>query len=160
MPKFHTAGTTVWHTCAKCLNDILPGQLYRREGKNKYHKQPTCSRAKSRHAYRPVPLPDESVFRPRNPTRLLKCYGGRAKVTHECFECAGDISARRQMLAEILPGDRYTAEVWLVRDHVEIRYFHDGCPIDPYDEDLEKMEEEWDDIEQHDFGEEPLPLAA
>lgn len=63
------------------------------------------------------------------------------------------------MVSAIFEGWRYSAEVWLIRGRLEVRFFHDNCPFDPYEEDMRLREEdEWE--EQEDWGDEALPLAA
>ncbi len=161
MPKVYTAGIRYFHVCAHCSDDILPGQEYRRAGKKKYHHRPDCEHAKSTHAAEPSPIPDESEvrFHDKSRTRLLRCYSGVARVDHDCYECSHSRYANQQMVSTIFAGWQYNAEVWLIHGRLEVRFFHDSCPFNPYEEDMRyEDEEEWD--KEEGWEDDALPLAA
>ena len=157
MPRFYTASKYHVHACAKCGGDILPGQEYRRARGKKYHYRPDCDIAKSTTATEPPPIPDESEvkFHNKSRTRLLRCYSGVARVVHDCYECSHSCYVNQQMVSTIFAGWQYNAEVWLIQGCLEVRFFHDSCPFDPYEEDMREKGDEEEDSED-----EVLPLAA
>lgn len=164
MKKVYTAGMRHFHTCDKCENDILPGQVYKRTWGKKYHLLPDCEHAQAVTATELPRVPDESEVRFHNPshnkTRLLRCYGGIARVDHDCYACSTSHYVNQQMVSEILAGDEYNAEVWLIRGRLEVRFFHISCPFDPYEDYMRLKEEEDRQHEEEGWDDQAWPLAA
>ncbi len=82
--------------------------------------------------------------------RCLRTYRRVADKTYSCcLRCEIPIFA----------GDPYWGEVWVYSKHLFVKRYHDGCPIDP-DEEERIMREIKEEIEKEEKSSQELDKAA